>query len=85
MATMSNESATTAGWIVFASAIAMMCGMLAIDVAALKEWSQLQTPLFVGTTLGHVAAVIGSFVGGKLIPSPRGEERTRAGDPKDGQ
>lgn len=73
---------TTTGWIIFAGAIGMMCGMLAIDVASLKEWSQLQTPLFVGTTLGHVAAVISAFVGGKIIPEARDGMQTRATDPK---
>lgn len=68
MLTSSNQ--TTVGWVTFVGAVGMMFGMLAIDVASLKEWSQMQTPLFVGTTLGHLAAVIGAFVGGKIIPEP---------------
>lgn len=70
---MSAGAQTTAGWTVFVGAIGMMFGMLAIDIASLKEWTQMQTPLFVGTTLGHMAAVIGAFVGGKIIPENRGE------------
>ena len=74
--------ATTTGWIVFVAAVGMMFGMLAIDVASLKEWSQMQTPLFVGTTLGHIAAVIGAFVGGKIIPAERDSQHERSSDPK---
>jgi uncharacterized membrane protein YadS len=72
---------TTTGWVVFVGAVGMMFGMLAIDIASLKEWSQMQTPLFVGTTLGHIAAVIGAFVGGKIIPEARGlHPQTREGE-----
>lgn len=77
---LSNESATTIGWITFTAAVGMMCGMLAIDVASLKEWSGMQTPLFVGTTLGHLSAVVGAFLGGKLIPEARGDSHTRSTD-----
>lgn len=79
---------TTTGWVVFVAAFGMMLGMIAIDIASLMEWSQMQTPVFVGTTLGHLAAVIAAFVGGKIIPETRtGTEKTRAGEkdefPKD--
>jgi hypothetical protein len=79
---MSRGLATTTGWVVFVAAIGMMFGMLAVDIASLKEWSQMTTPTFVGTTIGHIAAVIGAFVGGKLIPEDRGESpQTRVNDP----
>lgn len=74
---------TTGGWLVFVAAIGMMFGMLAIDIASLNEWSQMQTPLFVGTTFGHVAATIAAFIGGKLIPEQRDPAaQTRASDPR---
>lgn len=79
--TMTNSTQTTTGWIIFVGAVGMMCGMLAIDVAALKTWADLQTPLFVGTTLGHVSAVVAAFIGGKVIPEARNSTMTRAGDP----
>lgn len=65
----------TAGWIVFIAALGSMLGLVAIDVASLKEWSQATTPLFVGSTLGHVAATVAAFVGGKLIPTGSKDER----------
>ncbi len=79
---MSDSNATTAGWIVFVASIGTMFGMLAVDIASLKEWSEMTTPTFVGTSLGHVAAVIASFVGGKLIPNETRDPamRTRSGD-----
>ncbi len=77
----SNESATTSGWIIFVAAVGLMCGMLAVDVVSLKEWSAMQTPVFVGTTLGHISAVVAAFVGGKLIPEAREGMQTRAADP----
>ena len=80
---MSDANQTTTGWVIFMAAMGMMLGMLAIDIAALNEWSQMQTPTFVGTALGHIAATIAAFVGGKLIPADRGPSpMTRSGDPK---
>ena len=74
---------TTAGWVVFVAAFGTMLGMLAVDIASLKEWSQATTPLFVGTAVGHIAAVIAAFVGGKVIPEDRGPlPMTHANDPK---
>jgi len=74
---------TTTGWVVFVAAFGMMLGMLAVDIASLQAWSQATTPLFVGMTVGHIAAVIGAFVGGKVIPENRGPlPMTRASDPK---
>ena len=55
---------TTTGWIIFVAAFGMMLGMLAVDLAALKQWSDATTPTFVGLTLGHLAATIAAFVGG---------------------
>lgn len=77
---MSSSNQTTAGWIIFTAAVGMMCGMVAIDIAALKSWAELQTPLFLGTTLGHLSAVIGAFVGGKIIPEERSGQFTRKTD-----
>ena len=68
---MTDSQATTSGWVILIASLGMMAGMLAIDIASLNEWSQMTTPTFVGTTLGHLAAVVGSFVGGKLIPAVR--------------
>lgn len=74
---------TTTGWVVFLAAIGMMFGLLSVDIVALKNFDEMYTPLFVGTFLGHIAAVITAFVGGKLIPPTRdGTERTRSSDPK---
>lgn len=80
--TMTTTTATTTGWIVFVASFGMMCGMLAVDIASLHEWSEMTTPVFVGTTLGHVAAVVTAFIGGKLIPADRESAHTRATDPK---
>ena len=66
---MTNGSATTNGWIIFIAALGMMFGMLAVDIVSLKDWGQMTTTTFVGTALGHLAAVITAFVGGKLIPA----------------
>jgi hypothetical protein len=68
---MTSSNQTTAGWVVFVGAIGLMFGMLAVDIASLKEFSQMATPVFIGTTMGHIAAVISAFVGGKIIPEQR--------------
>ncbi len=73
---------TSAGWIIFVAAIGMMMSMIAVDIVGLKEWGQVYTPTFVGTAMGHVAATIAAFVGGKLIPEDREPGmQTRATDP----
>lgn len=75
----------TTGWVVGLAAFGMMLGMIAVDITTLMEWHQMTTPVFVGTTLGHVAATIAAFVGGWLIPTERGAEttlKTRKDDPK---
>ncbi len=35
---MTSGNQTTAGWVIFVGAVGMMFGMLAVDVASLKEW-----------------------------------------------
>ena len=59
---------TRAGWMMFIASIGMMFGLLSSDVASLKDWHELFTPLFIGTAMGHIAVVITAFVGGKMIP-----------------
>lgn len=73
---------TTAGWVIFVAAFGMMLGMLAVDIVSLKTWSDATTPTFVGSTIGHMAATIAAFVGGKLIPESRNGTLTRATDLK---
>lgn len=77
---MTNTNATNTGWIIFVAAMGMMLGMLAIDISSLKTWSDMTTPVFVGTTLGHIAATIAAFIGGKIIPEDRTGRMTRNGD-----
>jgi hypothetical protein len=77
---MTSGTQTTTGWIVFIAGLGMMFGMMAVDIASLKEWSEMTTPVFVGTALGHLAAVITSFIGGKIIPEQRTSDRTRVDD-----
>ncbi len=72
---------TTTGWVVFVAAIGMMFGLLSVDIVALKDFNEMYTPLFIGTFMGHVAAVIAAFIGGRLIPVTREVgTRTRSGD-----
>jgi putative Ca2+/H+ antiporter (TMEM165/GDT1 family) len=78
---MTDSTATTAGWLVFIAAFGSMLGLVAIDISSLTSWNAATTPLFVGSTLGHVAATIAAFIGGKLIPENRGPyPMTRASD-----
>lgn len=74
---------TTTGWVILVAAVGMMFGLLSVDLITLKQWSDATTPLFVGTTIGHIAAVIAAFVGGKIIPETRDSHLTRASDTKE--
>lgn len=72
---------TTTGWVILLASVGMMFGLLSVDLLTLKEWSEVTTPTFVGTTIGHIAAVIAAFVGGRIMPEPRAPgTQTRATD-----
>lgn len=81
---MTNSQQTNLGWIIFVAALGMLFSMVSVDLVTVHGWSELFTPEFVGTTLGHIGAVIAAFVGGKLIPqdNDRTGMMTRASDPK---
>lgn len=72
---------TTSGWVIFLAAFGMMLGMVAMDIATLKTLADAKTPAFIGSVLGHIAATIAAFVGGKIIPEARAGKFTRADDP----
>ncbi len=79
----SQSQQTTAGWIVFMAGLGMMCGMMAVDISQLHEFREAITPAFVGSSLGHFAAVVAAFVGGRIIPEGREPgTHTRQEDPK---
>lgn len=71
---------STAGYMVFAAAMAMMLGLLSVDVSQLQSWHEVSTPGFVASILGHMGVVLTAFVGGKLIPENRDGKQTRRGD-----
>lgn len=78
---MSDSQNTTLGWVIFVAAIGMLFSMISIDLVAMHgSWDGIRSPEFVGTTIGHIGAVITAFIGGKLIPENRGNEKTRATD-----
>ena len=80
MAGLTASTKTATGWVLLLGSMGMMFGLVSVDLMTLKDWSQMQTPIFLGTTLGHLAVVITAFVGGKIIPEHREWQRTRASD-----
>jgi len=60
---------TQTGWLLFLAAFGMILGLLAPEIGALADWAAVTAPSFVAKLLGHLAAVIGAFVGGRLIPT----------------
>ena len=70
----------SAGYLVFAAALAMMLGLLSVDVSQLQSWAEISTPGFVASILGHLGVVPTAFVGGKLVPENREGKQTRSGD-----
>jgi len=70
----------TAGYVVFAAAMAMMMGLLSVDVSQLQSWQEVTTPGFVASIMGHMAVVLTAFVGGKLVPENRAGKQTRSDD-----
>jgi len=67
-------TATRKGWTVFLAALGMLLAELALDIRSLDSWATMTSPTFVSSAMIHVAAVIGAFVGGKLIPNPAVEQ-----------
>ena len=75
-----TESSGT-GWLTFLAALGVMSGLMVEDIKALKDWSEMFTPAFFGSFLGHFGSVILAFLGGKVMPTNRsGAERTRSTD-----
>lgn len=60
---------TTTGRLIGIAALGMMAGLLAPEVSGLATWDMVLDTQFVGKVLGHFAAVIAAFVGGRLIPT----------------
>jgi hypothetical protein len=60
---------STAGWLIGIAAFGMMAAALGNEVMGLNTWAAIMTPAFVGKALVHLGAVIGAFVGGKMIPT----------------
>lgn len=71
---------TTTGWVIFISALGMMCGLLSTDIARLTDWNGVFRPPFVAIVMAHFGSVVLAFVGGKLIPENRSNKQTRATD-----
>jgi hypothetical protein len=59
------------GWAAVIAAVGMLLGSIGQEVAALPSWAQAVLPAFVGKILIHVGAVVGAFVAGQYMPSPR--------------
>ena len=64
---------THMGWMVGLGALGMMFGLIGNEVGELSAWSEVLAPGFIGKMLLHASVVIAAFVGGKLIPTPKGE------------
>ncbi len=73
--------ASSTGYLVLLAAMAMMLGLLSVDVSQLSSWKEISTPGFVASILGHLGVVLTAFVGGKLVPENRSDKLTRSTDP----
>jgi len=70
------------GWVIFITALGMMCGLLTTDVAHLKTWGEFFTPSFIAVVMAHFATVVTAFLGGLQVTPSREGMQTRASDPK---
>lgn len=53
---------------VLVAALGMLLSLLAVEVQQIKTWTEVFSPVFVGTTMGHIGAVIAAYVAGRLNP-----------------
>lgn len=63
---------TQVGYMIGIAALGMMLGLIGNEVAELMSWGDAISPGFVGKTFLHASTVIAAFVGGRLIPAPKG-------------
>jgi hypothetical protein len=63
------QQAHVIGWTIFAAAVGLILVDLGNEIAKLPSWSTAVTPAFIGSALAHLGAVVGGFVGGKIIPT----------------
>jgi len=47
----------------------IMLTLISDDISDLDSWNEVKTPGFVASMFAHMGAVIGAFVGGRLIPT----------------
>lgn len=59
----------TAGYLVLVTALGMSFGLIGNEIKNVKDWAELFSPGFVGTTFIHMGTVIGAYVGGRITPS----------------
>lgn len=61
-------TSTTAGWVLFLTALSGMLALVGADISTLKSFHDA-TPMFWGSMIGHIATMIGAFAGGRMIPT----------------
>ena len=59
----------TGGWALLAAGIGTALALLGAEMSQLNEWHAAITPAFVGKAIGHIAAALLAFAGGKLLPT----------------
>lgn len=70
------------GLLIFILALGMMSGLVGEDIKKLHSWYEMTTTEFVGNTLIHYGAVVGAYLGGRLIPTDSMQGGNRKTDPK---
>lgn len=63
---MQNYPNVTKAMIILAC-IGLMASAVGMNIAAMSGWGGFKTPLFVGSFISHVGAVITAFVSGRLF------------------
>jgi hypothetical protein len=59
------------GLLIFISALGSFLALAAVNVSELQSWSDASSPAFVAKLMIHLATVIASYVGGRIVGSDK--------------
>lgn len=55
------------GLLIFISALGSFLALAAVNVSELQDWQDASSPAFIAKLMIHLATVIASYVGGRIV------------------
>lgn len=64
-----DESNKVGGVIAVLAAVGLVLASVGSEIRELMDWAEVVRPSFIGSIIMHIAAAIGAFVGGQMLPT----------------